>query len=73
MLKHLVKWSYILGMLCALAAMIWRAMNSMGWWMVESIVYGRSLYYMSMYKAALLFLLMSIASASYAAWAKQNP
>ena len=65
--KHLVRWTYWLGLACVVVALAWRALNAMGAFLPESTVLGRSIYYMSFYKAALIFLVTSMATASYAA------
>jgi len=62
--KHIANWSYRLGMLSAVIALVLRACNVFGIWLPTAITQGRTLWYMSFYKGALLFLLMSIATAN---------
>ena len=65
--KHLIRWTYWLGLACMVVALAWRALNAMGTFLPDNMVLGRSIYYMSFYKAALIFLVTSMATASYAA------
>lgn len=65
--KHLIRWTYWLGLACVVVALAWRALNTMGAFLPDSMVLGRSIYYMSFYKAALILLVTSMATASYAA------
>ena len=62
--KHIVKWSYWLGMVSAVIALVLRAFNVFGIWLPVAITQGRTLWYMSFYKGALLFFLMAIATAN---------
>ena len=62
--KHIVKWSYRLGMVSAVIALVLRAFNAFGIWLPTAITQGRTLWYMSFYKGALLFFLMAIATAN---------
>jgi len=64
--KLIVRWSYWLGILSLLIALVWRAFNALGMWQPLHIVVGQSVYYMSFYKASLLFFVATIASASLA-------
>jgi len=66
--KHIVKWSYWLGIVCVAIAVAWRGVNSLGWFFPNAIV-GQGIWYMTFYKAALLFLLTAVATANYA-WFK---
>jgi hypothetical protein len=62
--KHIVKWSYRLGMVSAVIALVLRAFNAFGVGLPTAIAQGRTLWYMSFYKGALLFFLMAIATAN---------
>ncbi len=62
---YLVRWSFFLGLACAVVAVGWRGMMTMGYFLPDYIILGRTIYDMSFYKGSLLFLLVSIASASY--------
>jgi hypothetical protein len=64
--KQIITWSYWLGMLSSLLALALRFLNMIGL-LSSSVFYkGNTLWYMSLYKGALLFFLMAIATASYA-------
>ena len=62
--KQIVKWSYWLGLLSALIALVLRGLNALGLF-IPTLVQGRTIWYMSFYKAALLFLLIAIATANF--------
>ena len=64
--KRIVTWSYWLGMLSVLMALVLRFLNLLGLVRSTVIEQGRTLWYMSFYKGALLFFLVAIATASYA-------
>ena len=64
--KRIVMWSYWLGMLSALLALVLRFLNMLGILRTNLVEQGRTLWYMSFYKGALLFFLVAIATASYA-------
>jgi hypothetical protein len=64
-MPYVVRWSYILGVACALVAVLWRGLMTLGYFVPNYIAFGRTLYDMSFYKGALLFLVIAIASASY--------
>jgi DMSO/TMAO reductase YedYZ heme-binding membrane subunit len=64
-MPYLIRWSYVLGVTCALVALLWRGMMTLGYFVPDYISLGRTIYDMSFYKGALLFLLIAIASASH--------
>jgi len=69
--KKIVTVSYWLGLLSSLLALALRALNNFGILTPEVVQQGKTLWYMSFYKAALLFFLIAIATQSYAAaWRK---
>lgn len=70
--KHVVRWTYLLGVACALVAVVWRALNALGWGVPYMVAPGQTVYYMSFYKGAFLFLLLSIAAANYATYKSQK-
>jgi hypothetical protein len=70
--KHVVRWTYLLGVACVVIALVWRALNVFGWGIPYIMVPGQTLYYMSAYKAAFLLLLTSIATANYAMYRAQS-
>ena len=59
---HIDKWSYWLGLLSALIALVMRAFNAIGIFLPGTVIQGTTIWYMSFYKAALLFLLINIAT-----------
>ena len=67
--KHIIIWSYWLGLASAVIALVTRACNAFGIWVPQNMLQGRSLWYMSFYKGALLFFLIAIATANYT-WAR---
>jgi len=64
--KHIVTWSYWLGLLSSVIALGLRSLNLLGLVKGRVIEQGRTLWYMSFYKGAFLFFLIAIATASYA-------
>jgi len=64
--KHIVTWSYWLGMLSALLCLALRFLNMLGILTPRLITLGQTLWYMSFFKGALLFFLIAIATSSYA-------
>jgi hypothetical protein len=63
--KQIVTWSYWLGMLSSLIALVLRALNAFGILATTVVQQGKTLWYMSFFKGALLFFLIAIATASY--------
>jgi hypothetical protein len=63
--KHLIRWSYWLGMACFAVALLWRAWNAIGMWMPKAIISAQAISYMSFYKGGLLFFPVTIATANY--------
>ena len=64
--KQIVTVSYWLGILSSLSALGLRALNIFGILAPTAVHPGKTLWYMSFYKGALLFFLISIATAGYA-------
>lgn len=62
--KHLVTWSYWLGIACFAVALLWKAWSAFGMALPKSMVIGQTVSYMSFYKGGLLFLLVTIATAN---------
>ena len=65
--KHIITWSYWLGMLSTLLCLALRFLNMLGILTKRVIQQGQTLWYMSFFKGALLFFLIAIATWSYAA------
>lgn len=63
--KHIVKWSYWLGIVSAVIALVLRGLNAVGLLRPTVIVQGSTVWYMSFYKGAFLFFLIAIATANY--------
>ena len=57
--KHLAKWTYWLGVACAVISFIIRGMNGVG---LYADVFGMNLGHMSFYKASFLLLAIAIAT-----------
>lgn len=70
--KQVVRWTYLLGVACVVVALVWRTLNVFGLGMPYMMVPGQTVYYMSVYKAAFLLLLTSIAAANYAMYKAQS-
>lgn len=64
--KQITTISYWLGLASSLIALVLRALNIVGILAPHEVQQGRTLWYMSFYKGALLFFLIAIATASYA-------
>lgn len=62
MKKHIEKWSYWLGVASAVIALVMRTFNAFGIWIPAHVVHGVTIWYMSFYKAAFLFLVVNIAT-----------
>lgn len=69
--KHLAKWSYWLGVGCAVFAFVLRGLNLVGVFAVDYLPLAAP-GYMSFYKAAFLFLVISIATATSLSSGKQS-
>jgi len=69
--KHLVRWGFQAGLLCAAIALVWRAANAFGFF-ASNVAPGTTIYYGSFLKASVLFLLISIAAAQASAVSKNG-
>jgi hypothetical protein len=69
--KHIVRWTFFLCLLCFAVALLWRVLMFFGIWLPGTLVVGKDVWYMSFYKAGVLFALVSIAAASYAQTMRQ--
>ena len=63
MKKQIQIWSYWLGLASAVVALVMRSFNAFGFWLPQYVVQGVTIWYMSFYKGALLFILINIATA----------
>ena len=66
MQKQIVTGSYWLGLLCALIALVLRALSIFGILPITVVQHGKTAWCMMLYRGALMFFLMAIATASYA-------
>ena len=64
--KQIGTFSYWLGVISALIAVGLRALNALGILTPVVVQQGRTIWYMSFFKGALLFFLIAIATAGYA-------
>jgi hypothetical protein len=64
--KQIVTGSYWLGLLCALIALVLRALSIFGILPITVVQHGKTAWCMMLYRGALMFFLMAIATASYA-------
>ncbi len=69
--KHIITWSYWLGLASVVVALVLRAFNAFGIWLPQTLAQGRTVWYMSFYKGALLFFLIAIATANHT-WARRQ-
>ena len=65
--KQLIKWSYWIGIACAAVALVWRLLAAFRVVMPGEAIPGAFIWYSSFLKAAVLFLLISIATYCYSA------
>ena len=68
--KKILQYSYWLGVLCVVVALVWRAVSAVGYF-GDSGAQVLTLTYMSFFKGALLFLLTAMATGAYQAGNKQ--
>jgi len=61
---YIERWSYWLGLVCAVVALVMRTFNAFGVWLPGTVIQGITIWYMSFFKGALLFLLVNIATAT---------
>ena len=61
-MKHIDTWIYWLGLVSAVIALTMRGFNAFGAFSPGTVVQGSTVWYMSFYKGALLFLLINIAT-----------
>lgn len=68
--KHIVRWSYLLGLVCALVAVVWRLSGVFG---IQHQFYfgGGFVGYWVFFRGAFLLLLVTVATASYMAATKE--
>lgn len=64
--RMILRYSYWLGVACAVIAVLWRIANFFNLW-VSTYVPGFTIAYMTFMKGAVLFFLLSIATAQFMA------
>lgn len=69
--KHILTWSYWLGLASSVITLVLRFLNMVGLLLPSVVKQGRTLWYMSFFKGALLFLLIAVATAGYT-WARSH-
>jgi hypothetical protein len=70
--KHIMRWSYWLGLICVVLAVATRILNSLGLPTVLLQTRGNPLSFRTFLDAATLLLLTSIATAGFAWFERQN-
>jgi len=63
--RHILSWSYWLGLICTVIAFVLRSLNALGIWAPKAVNQGTPIGYNSFLHVAALFFLMAIATASY--------
>ncbi len=71
--KHIMHWSYWLGIGCVVLAVFTRILNSFGLPTMLLQTRGNTISFRTFVNAALLFLLTSIATAGFVWFKRQNP
>ena len=69
--KQIVRWSYLLCLICFMVAMLWRGLTTFGIGIPAAVTPGQTVFYTSFYRAGLMFALIAIATSSYASAMKQ--
>jgi len=70
--KHIMRWSYWLGVVCVVLAVVIRILNALGLPTILLQTRGNSISFRSFVDAALLFLITSIATAGFVWFKRQN-
>jgi hypothetical protein len=71
--KHILRWSYWLGLICVVVAVVIRILNMAGTPATLLATRGNGLSYRSFVDLSVLLLLISIATAGVIGSGKQNP
>jgi hypothetical protein len=71
--KHILHWSYWLGMASLVIAVVWKGLNAFGLGLPMLFTREQSVFYLTFYKASLLLFVAAIASANYARFKSQKP
>ena len=70
--KHIMRWSYWLGVACVVAAVVIRVLNTFGLSTMLIQTRGNPISYRSFVDGALLFLITAIATAGFLWFKRQN-
>ena len=70
--KHIMRWSYWLGILCVVLAVVARILNSLGLSTVLLQTKGDAISFRTFVDGSLLFLVTSIATAGFVWFKRQN-
>jgi len=73
MQKMIAHWTYWLGIACLVIALVWRAVNALGFWLPLTVTPGHTIWYLSFFHASFLFLGTTVATACYAWLNSQKP
>ena len=71
--KHILRWSYWLGIVSLVIAAVWKALSALGLRLPMLFTKDQTIFYLTFYKASLLLLVAAIATASYASSKSQRP
>jgi hypothetical protein len=71
--KHILRWSYWLGIASLVIAVVWRVVNALGLGSSTLLIRGESVYSMTLYKASLLLFVAAVATANYGSSKSQRP
>jgi len=63
--KHIMRWSYWLGIACLVIAVVWKGTNALGMWLPPKTASQYAIWYLSFFRGSLLFFVASIGSANY--------
>lgn len=71
--KHILKWTYWLGMVCLAVAVLWRALNALGSVVTLPAFFatGKFIWYGGLLRWGLLFLVASIATSNFI-WSRRQ-
>jgi hypothetical protein len=72
-MEHIIKWSYWLGALCAVLALLTRGLNVLGVNFLAFSTRGNPIGYRTFLDGAIFLLVISIATTSYARPHSQKP
>jgi hypothetical protein len=69
--KHILHWSYWLGIASLIIAVVWKALSAFGLGS-PMLLRDQSISYLTFYKASLLLFVAAIASSNYASFKSQR-